>query len=119
MKIYFVPFASALTFIMEYISYIYIKFLITVSVAESPYPECAKQNRNTEDILLLELKINCIDHENSLFNTYYFKNKFLSYIILMQTQNYFCFIIGHFSLKLKMLLVSVDRAINVCYSVYG
>lgn len=42
MKIYFVPFASALTFIIECISYIYIKFLITVSVAESSYAECEK-----------------------------------------------------------------------------
>lgn len=42
MKIYFVPFASALAFIMECISYIYIRFLITANVAESSYPECGK-----------------------------------------------------------------------------
>ena len=63
MKICFVPFTSALTFISECISSIYIVFLIVIGVAESSHSECEKKNRNTEDRLLLQLEMNfkCID----------------------------------------------------------
>ena len=62
MKIYFVPFASALSFVMDCISYIYAKFLITIGIAEQSHPEYEKQNRNAEAIRLLELEMNCIDN---------------------------------------------------------
>lgn len=79
-----------------YFLYLY-QVLITANVAESSYPECGKQNKNTEDILLLELKYVLIMKTH--FSIFTILEKNLKLDILIQSQSYSSFNSGRFCLK--------------------
>lgn len=120
MKICFVPFTSALTFISECISSIYIVFLIVIGVAESSHSECEKKNRNTEIDCCCNLRwtLSALIKTQYSISIFFFKTKFLSQIYYLKSKLFFLQNYPFILSKMKMF-ISVNRIMDVHYWVYG